>query len=559
MSTCDREHNLFNSKISLLLAIITLSNLDTTTAQIPRDCLEPYCACVNTTSLICHNFTRFEQLDFRRVNSILFESVELRPYNVRLDLNENLNFNGLKLNGRLTLSNLRSLSAFYNPFRQILYNDFSLAILDSSFSFVGGSTGNLAAETSILSMCNFQSSAQNFNYIFSNLRIIEFTLSGILFERTVCPILFRNTQIFNFLVINPFGAFGFDNLTGLFSDDAATILNTNIRQIDLDYTRATNPLQPQWLDTWSIMNPAFFARLDRININSARKLAYIQEDTFKNLKNVRKLEFNSVNIKELLTRNRRWLKHLNYNMPVYDIDNLKLNASMASSIFQLIVLIDDNWQFNEERDICLFRNFPHDKLVFPFLLFSQPTLPCTCTIYWLYKYFSKYQAIYNLNQNSIPFHCFQQSNWDTCRFEALFNKWCPNTDADPDEDFTTLRPNAGIFATSTSLTTFISGQTTQMPTNSPNTQTTSTQTTNTASTTSQITSSTYTTVLSSASPIGQDGVNPDLSVAAFYMAIVLCVVTLFIIIAVIILYCKVCRSRPNSSAESTTSSQDIYI
>ena len=559
MSTCDREHNLFNSKISLLLAIITLSNLDTTTAQIPRDCLEPYCACVNTTSLICHNFTRFEQLDFRRVNSILFESVELRPYNVRLDLNENLNFNGLKLNGRLTLSNLRSLSAFYNPFRQILYNDFSLAILDSSFSFVGGSTGNLAAETSILSMCNFQSSAQNFNYIFSNLRIIEFTLSGILFERTVCPILFRNTQIFNFLVINPFGAFGFDNLTGLFSDDAATILNTNIRQIDLDYTRATNPLQPQWLDTWSIMNPAFFARLDRININSARKLAYIQEDTFKNLKNVRKLEFNSVNIKELLTRNRRWLKHLNYNMPVYDIDNLKLNASMASSIFQLIVLIDDNWQFNEERDICLFRNFPHDKLVFPFLLFSQPTLPCTCTIYWLYKYFSKYQAIYNLNQNSIPFHCFQQSNWDTCRFEALFNKWCPYTDADPDEDFTTLRPNAGIFATSTSLTTFISGQTTQMPTNSPNTQTTSTQTTNTASTTSQITSSTYTTVLSSASPIGQDGVNPDLSVAAFYMAIVLCVVTLFIIIAVIILYCKVCRSRPNSSAESTTSSQDIYI
>ena len=124
-------------------------------AQI-NNCMSPFCQCLNSTTLLCSNFTSFNQLDFQRVSDILFESVELRPLNRKLDLNHNLNFHGLKLNGRLTLSQLNSLDAFYNPFRQIVYNQFSLAILNSNFKFVGGSTGNSEAENSILNSCNFQ-------------------------------------------------------------------------------------------------------------------------------------------------------------------------------------------------------------------------------------------------------------------------------------------------------------------------------------------------------------------------------------------------------------------
>ena len=512
-----------------LIAILTFY-FESISLQLVRDCMEPYCVCLDATSLLCTNFTNFAQLNFSLVNGRRFESVEIRPFNIRLDLNENLNFNGLQLNGRLTLSNLNSLAAFYNPFRQILYDRFNLAILNSNFKFVGGNTGNFQAESSILNECKFQSSAQNFNYIFSNLRIEEFTLGSIFFEQTICPILFRNTRIFNFLINDPYGAFGFQNLTTeLFSNDVSLILNANVRQIYFDYAKSTNVLQKQWLDAQSIINPGLFEQLDRVNLNSARRLSYIQEDTFKLLKNVRKLEIKNINIKDLLSRNRRWLKNLNYNMPTYDIDHLKLNSSMASSIFQLIIWVDNEWQFNDDKDICLFRNFPHNKLVFPFLLFSQTSLPCTCTLFWLYKHLPKYQALYNLNQNNVPFHCFKQSNWDNCRFEALFNRWCPSAQDDPDESFTTLKPNTNVipnFSTSTntqftSLATF---------SNAPVTFTTLTF---------SRTSTTVSSISSSAIPFEQNSSSDaNISTASFYITIILSILTVFMIIILVILYCK---------------------
>jgi hypothetical protein len=174
-----------------------------------------------------------------------------------------------------------------------------------------------------------------------------------------------------------------------------------------------------------------FKDLNRLNINIATRLAYIQEDTFKCFPNLKKFEINKVNLKDLLTRNRRWLKNLNFNQPIFNFDSQRITSIVMEKIFKLIIWADA-WNFNEEKDICLFRNFPHEKLVFPFIINSPTTLPCTCTIYWMYKNLAKYQSIYSLNQNIIPMHCFTaNSNWDRCQFGALFNKYCPSSVADP--------------------------------------------------------------------------------------------------------------------------------
>lgn len=508
----------------ILLLLITLNiGLDKVSAQ--TDCLQPYCNCLNRTTLTCHNFTAFQQLDFRRVNGWLFEMVELRPLNVKIDLNENLNFNGLRLNGRLTLHNIRSFTAFYNPFRQILYNKFNLAILDSNFKFVGGSTGNVQQENVLLNECDFQTQAENFNFVFSNLKIIEFTLSNILFERTMCPFLFKNTAISNLIINEPLGAFGFDTIKITSpSINIFTLLNTNIAQISFDYGKSPTQVQPQWLDAQTMLNQFMFAQLNRINLVSAPQLAYIQEDTFVTLKSVRKFEINNVRLKSLLTRNRRWLRNLNFNGLTYDMDKLQIDLALEQSVFQLLIWVNDDWSFNEESDICLFRNFPHNKLVFPFLLFSKTSLPCTCTVYWLYRYFAKYQSVYNLNQNIVPLHCFQQSNWDKCQFEALFNKYCPSSE-DPDEAFTTLKPSTNFVQSTTSFTTL------QTQTRTETVPTTITQTTRTTQTTQ---TSSY-----SAAPIQQVVGESNYAVVAFYLSIALCIEAAFIIAALIVLYCKV--------------------
>jgi hypothetical protein len=339
---------------------------------------------------------------------------------------------------RLTLSNLRSFNAFYNPFKHILLYRFDLTIQNSELNF---QSHNQQSETqkTIVNECSFRFGSQDLDLIFGNLKITEFIIANVKFTRPICPFLFKNSQITNFIIIDPQNAFGFSKLTDNY---ASEFLNVRINQIYLNHTN--NYQQPQWLDSEYILNPNMFQQLNRINIHSAPRLEYIQDNTFNRLPGLKILEINNVNLKDLLERSRRWIKNLNNQVPSYDIEQISMNSSISPSIFQLILWGDDEqkWSFNEDKDICLFRNFPHRKLVFPFILFTNEIkFKCSCTVYWLYKYLPKYQSIYNLNQHIVPFHCFKNSNWsNTCQYEELFDRYCPFYIPDPPESLTTLKP-----------------------------------------------------------------------------------------------------------------------
>lgn len=500
---------IFITKMKILL-IFLLANLVRSQSTGP-ECLIPYCYCVSPVSLHCANFTRFNQLDFSRTNGRIYQKVDLIPL-VFLDLNENLNLNGLRLNGKLSFSNIRSINPFHNPFRVLSHDRFDLAFYNSNFKFTN-SIKPSQSENLILSNCSINTSSQSLNFIFSDLNIVEFILCNVYFEKPVCPALFRNSVIRNMIITDPIGAFGFAKISqNPVVLDPLLFLNSYISQIEFAYSPEN--LSPQYIDTEHILQPDLFLYLQRINIVSARRLAYIQEDTFKNLPSLKKLELNNVPLKNLLSYNRRWLKNMNYRERFYDLDYIRLNSSVANKVFQFIVWANEDWNFVEEKDICLFKNFPHGKLVFPFLLFTKPDLPCTCTIYWLYKYFTKYQDIYNLNQNIAPYHCFKQSNWDSCKFNDLFQKYCPD-DEDPEEFFTTLRPGTGT------ITGPIFTQTYTTPENTWY--------------------STYYQTTSYMPNILENLKECRYSKPALIIAIILCVVAAVIIVVLAILYYQVCK------------------
>ena len=393
----------------------------------------------------------------------MFEAVELIPYKILLDLNEELNLSGLNLNGKLMLSNLKSLKAFYNPFKQIKHLKFNLAIFNSYFKFVPSSYSldeharylsvPIKFERDFIDSCVYESRLmESWDFVFSGLDLNEFTLCNIYFEKEMCPMLFKDTTIKSFIVIDPNGAFGFGQLKSLTNEPQfnARAINANIRQIDLTYQaleeRLWNSIDgpPQWIDAEYILNADLFKQTNRVNINKASNLLYIQEKTFFHLDSVKKLELNDINFKRVITRSRRFLKYLNGNQPVVDLDHQELTQSMVENVFQLVIWIRDGLYFNGEHDICLFKNFPHNKLVFPFLLYTNESFPCTCTVYWLYKYVNKYQSIYNLNQDVVPYHCFKNAKWDKCDFQGLFNEYCGGAEfPDPAEPFTTLVPSMG--------------------------------------------------------------------------------------------------------------------
>ncbi len=524
--------------------------------NVNSQCMEPYCSCSDSKTLCCNNFASFEELDFRKTNGRPFESVELTPrLGTQLDLDQKLKLNGLVLNGRLILNNIRSFTAFYNPFRQILTYRFDLTIQNSDLNFIGQNLNPVDIESAILNDCSYRLGAQNLDFVFGNLKITEFTVNDCRFSRPMCPYLFKNTEIKNMILNDPKGAFGF---TKMKEDFNLELLNTNINQLYINHT-LMNYQQQQWLDEENILNFNLFMNLNRINLNSAPRLNYIQENTFNRFKNLRVFEINNVNMYNLLSKSRRWLKNLNYMSPTYDMDRIVLNSSvsMSNSIFQLIIWGDDleqKWSFNDDpRDICLFRNFPHNKLVFPFILFTnENTFKCTCTVYWLYKYFYKYQSIYNLNQNIVPYHCFKNSNWSSqCKFDELFDLYCPKYIPDPEESFTTLKPTSGntqspIYPTfSSSHSTYFTAINTPL--------------------TSVYSSSNAPAIIDNNSSNMGGMNNASLRAAAFYLAILLSITCFFIISALIVLFYQVFNQNRQlnklKKAKSQTNdiSSEIYI
>ena len=81
------------------------------------DCLRPFCFCPSLNVLNCNNFTSFDQLDFSLTNGRVFECVEIHPLNTQLDMNERLRLQGLHLNGRIIISNIKSFKRNKTEYR----------------------------------------------------------------------------------------------------------------------------------------------------------------------------------------------------------------------------------------------------------------------------------------------------------------------------------------------------------------------------------------------------------------------------------------------------------
>ena len=88
-----------------------------------------------------------------------------------------------------------------------------------------------------------------------------------------------------------------------------------------------------------------------------------------------------------------------------------------------------------EDDFCLFKNFPHNKLVRP-IISTKADLECSCTLLWLLKYKNIY-TIDGVNpmETDSTRSCMQKSNFDQLVKECKFNTMLADcTDNDNDSD-----------------------------------------------------------------------------------------------------------------------------
>ena len=413
-------------------------------------CLKPFCECFHL-KLSCTNFTSFKQLDFKRSNSFRYDTVELMSAN-RLDLDRNLSFIGLNIFGSLLLSNVRSFTPFYNPFKDIIVSfEFNLFISNSTIELntLGLSNSQLQ---SINSCNNFASKTDEL--LFSSLKINEFRFCNANFSQQLCPIVFSNANIEVFTIISPIGnSFGFRQMNGI-NSNAPSIL-----KLVLSYASGNelpnNLANITQINSVYILNGQLFSAITSLEFNKLIYLEEIEASTFKSFKNLKKLELYDINLKKIFEKSRKWIKNLNIHEN-YDLDYLNLeNNFQRDRVLIMLISTEENWTFKND-DICSFKYFPHDKLVYPLLLYtSTKKIECNCVVYYLYKYFDQYKFLYQANPIFFPIYCFENVNYENeikkCEFDRVLNN-CVEIE-EPSLIITTTRTTAITTVTTTIPTT----------------------------------------------------------------------------------------------------------
>lgn len=382
--------------LKLIIALLTLNNL----INCELGCMNPYCECsTDYTKLICTQFTSYHQLDFLRVILREFNVVELLPLKT-IALDNNLNLNGLNLNGVLILKSINSIDFNSKPFQTIKSKNYSIKILNSNFDTIN------------LFNCDYG------NYIFSSLVLNEFTLCNVEFNIPICPFLFGSSIIETFTINNPKGNFIFNTINQQ--------VNANINYFIIKSAKINH------LDSINIINRNLFDKIKSLSLIGLDSLETIEDNLFTYFKSMRMLKFNEMDVKNILAISQNWLKNLNSDV-YFDIDAQNVTESLRKFIFFMGF---DRISFeypNKSEDIksfCLFKHFPHNKLIYPYIS-QNNNLSCTCTIYWLFKHYSKFKLLYEPNGDFIPIQCFQNIDYEmkikNCDFDRKFLE-CRNVD-----------------------------------------------------------------------------------------------------------------------------------
>ncbi|CAF0805630.1 unnamed protein product [Brachionus calyciflorus] len=364
-------------KVYSILFYFLINVLEPSVSQ--TDDLDIYCDFIFFKKLLfCSRFTSLEQLDFRNT-TIEYNELVIQPDpSLKLEFNSSLSFDGLKLgqNPLIEIGNFYKFDSSFNPFQSIQFKDpnknFSLNIYDSIFEF----KTNLTCE---ISEQNLQDS-----FLFSHLNIIQLFFDRVSFPDKICPLLFKNSTIkqWIFSTQHPIRYNHILNYTQGLLDIKVENLFVSFG-LDKFVTIVNNE---------NLLNEIIFESLKELEFEDCN-LKEIDGESLSKFKNLTRIKLYKFDLKTFLLNGLNWMTYLNMNRTHNYID---------------IVFDVDYFPF-DDSDLCIFEQFPFDNKIIPLFYIRGASLdfylPCSCTIYWLYKNYKDYFQIVK-NNKLFPSHCF---------------------------------------------------------------------------------------------------------------------------------------------------------
>ena len=216
-------------------------------------------------------------------------------------------------------------------------------------------------------------------------------------QEGLCPLVFTRNSRIKWLTFN-------NVINSLLIKNRLTFLNSSspfskssIESLDIQVTYETL--------TSLVLNKHLFKNLKQLNVIEI--LIGIEQGLLSQFKLLNTLDLTLKNIRELLHEDTKWIGDLNaIRIPSFiDLNNkfmVKKNIRNAFSIWfntyhHFGYVFERVYDYPDE-DLCLFKEFPHARLVFPILM-PHKSIKCTCTIMWLqmfygiYKEFSSYKFV----------------------------------------------------------------------------------------------------------------------------------------------------------------------
>ena len=184
----------------------------------------------------------------------------------------------------------------------------------------------------------------------------------------------------------------------------------------------------------SILNKYVFQSLTYLSIKKSL-VRNIQENLFETFVSLDALEFELLNFHEFIAinANNSWLKNINLRVQV-DLNNMNEVNSNKNKLLELY-LTDLYRVYNyPNKDFCLFKDFPHNRLVVP-IIKTKDNLECSCTLLWLLKYKDIYEVdgANPINTDSVS-KCISNPNFDQMVKDCDFDSRIKQCNGESNED-----------------------------------------------------------------------------------------------------------------------------
>ena len=116
-------------------------------------------------------------------------------------------------------------------------------------------------------------------------------------------------------------------------------------------------------------------------------------------------------VKDFFHTDSRWLNDLNADVSVNLSDAIDIEINMRNRMtIRFTNVREVNTFFSiytyPNEDLCLFKNFPHSRLVNP-ILDTREQIACTCTLKWLQLYYGVYRPF---QSETLSFETFRNAN-----------------------------------------------------------------------------------------------------------------------------------------------------